>query len=123
MLVARARSAGLETEYAVEGEARCLPPSLDMTAYRIVQEALTNVLKHAPGATASVQVTWLPTALELAVRNDVPRRPALPLYRDGHGLIGMRERVRIHGGTLTAGHGPDDGFEVVARLPTEEGLA
>jgi signal transduction histidine kinase len=106
--------AGLPVRLTVEGEPRALPPSLDLTAYRIVQEALTNVRKHAPQAHASVNVCWQPALLELVVRDGGPgANGAL----GGHGLVGMRERVRIHGGSLRVGPAAGGGFEVVAELP------
>jgi signal transduction histidine kinase len=113
-LVAHARAAGLPVELRVDGDPRPLPPSLDLTAYRIVQEALTNVRKHAPGAATTISLGWAPTALLLEVRDHGPG----PNGADpGHGLVGMQERVRIHGGHLRTGAAPDGGFEVVAELP------
>jgi signal transduction histidine kinase len=99
----------------VEGSPRPLPPSLDLTAYRIVQEALTNVRKHAPGSPASVRVTWDPGELELAIRDQGPG--ANGTGAGGHGLVGMEERVRIHGGRLRTGAAPGGGFEVLVALP------
>ena len=99
---------------AIDGEPRRVPASLDLTAYRIVQEALTNVRKHAGNAPATVRVHWRPDALELAVRDHGPGPGG---GSDGHGLVGMRERVRIHGGRLRAGPAAGGGFEVHAELP------
>jgi signal transduction histidine kinase len=96
------------------GEPVPVPASLDLTAYRIVQEALTNVRKHAGSAPATVRLTWSADELEVAVRD---RGPGPNGHGDGHGLVGMRERVRIHGGRLYAGAAADGGFEVVAQLP------
>jgi signal transduction histidine kinase len=98
-----------------EGEPVAVPASLDLTAYRIVQEALTNVRKHAGGAPATVRVTWRPDALTLDVRDhgSGPNGGG----DAGHGLVGMRERVRIHGGRLRTGPAPGGGFEVHAELP------
>ena len=117
-LVERAREAGVPVTLEEAGAPRELPASLDLSAYRILQEALTNVRKHAPGAPATVKLEWRPDALELAVRDAGPGpqgNGAAP--HDGHGLLGMRERVKVHGGELRSGRGERGGFEVVARLP------
>ena len=130
-LVEHARGAGLEVTLAVDGEPRPLSPGLDLSAYRIVQEGLTNVRKHAAGAPARVTVTWAPRELALEVRDSGPARPASPAgaassgparwtANGGHGLVGMRERVRMHGGELHAGPAAGGGFAVRARLPLEE---
>jgi len=113
-LVRQVRAAGLETEVAVDGEPRELPPGLDLSAYRIVQEALTNVLRHSPGARARLCVRWEPAAVALQVTDDGPATAAAPA---GHGLTGMRERVALFGGTLECGPRPEGGHAVVARLP------
>jgi signal transduction histidine kinase len=114
-LLEHARAAGVPVELEITGEPRPLPPSLDLTAYRIVQEALTNVRKHAPGAPTTISVGWAPAALLLEVRDAGPG----PNGTDpgGHGLVGMQERVRIHGGRLRTGAAPGGGFEVVVELP------
>jgi signal transduction histidine kinase len=122
-LLEQSRAAGLDVRLAVEGEPRELSQSLDLSAFRIVQEALTNVLKHAGPARASVTVGYRPQALELSVvdsGDDAPgERPAgVP---GGHGLVGMRERVAMFGGTLTARPRAGRGFEVNAVLPYSEG--
>ena len=98
----------------VEGEPVPVPASLDLAAYRIVQEALTNVRKHAGGAQTTVRVGWRPQALQLAIRDHGPGPNG---HGDGHGLVGMRERVRIHGGRLHTGPAAGGGFEVRAELP------
>jgi signal transduction histidine kinase len=109
-----ARAAGVAITYGVEGAPRPLPPALDATAYRIVQEALTNVVRHAGGAPADVTVRYGDDALELEVRDHGPGVPAGAL-RPGHGLIGMRERAASFGGALeTSG---DGGFAIRAVLP------
>ena len=113
-LLEHARAAGVPVELRVEGDPRPLGASLDLTAYRIVQEALTNVRKHAAGAPATVTLGWAPTVLLLEVRDGGPGPNGGP---GGHGLVGMRERVRIHGGRLHTGAAPAGGFEVVAELP------
>lgn len=114
-LVERARAAGLPVTLDVRGTPRPLHASLDLSAFRIVQEALTNVHKHADGAPASVRVDWDADALALRVVD----RGAGPVRAngDGHGLVGMRERVKLHGGELRTGALPGGGFEVSARLP------
>jgi signal transduction histidine kinase len=113
------RASGLPVETVVEGEPRPLPPGVDLSAYRIVQEALTNVLRHAAGANARVVVRYQQDAVELEVADDGPG-PAEDLEAaGGHGLIGMRERVQLFGGEVEAGPRPGGGFLVRARLPTE----
>ncbi len=114
-LVEQVRRAGLPVALTVDGAAAPLPAGLDLCAYRIVQEGLTNALKHAgAGAGAQVRVTYAPAALEIDVRDD--GRGAAPAGA-GHGLIGMRERVALYGGELEAGPRPEGGFGVHARLP------
>jgi signal transduction histidine kinase len=116
-LVERARSAGLPVEVEVVGVPQPLNAGLDLAAYRIVQEALTNVLKHAASAPTRVTVRWAPDALELAVRDRGPGPAAGAAEDPGHGIVGMRERARLYGGELHAGAGADGGFEVRATLP------
>jgi signal transduction histidine kinase len=99
----------------VEGEPRELAPGLDLSAYRIVQEALTNVRRHAGGAPATVRVAWEPRALALEVRDRGPGGAVNG--HTGHGLVGMRERVKLHGGELQAGPAAGGGFAIKARLP------
>jgi signal transduction histidine kinase len=98
----------------VVGEPVPVPASLDLTAYRIVQEALTNVRKHAGGAPTTVRLTWGAEVLQVAVHDTGPGPNG---HGDGHGLVGMRERVRIHSGRLRAGPAAGGGFEVIAELP------
>jgi signal transduction histidine kinase len=114
-LLERARGAGVGIDLTVEGEPRPLPQSVDLSAYRIVQEALTNVVKHAGRAHTTVTLGYRPDALELTIadRGDVPPRASA----GGHGLVGMRERAALFGGTLTAGPRDGRGFEVHASLP------
>lgn len=115
-LVARARASGLPAVLDVRGERRALPAGLDLAAYRIVQEGLTNAMKHAPGAATTVTVSWAPHDLALEIRNAAGQDPG---PSGGHGLVGMAERVRIYGGELQAG--PDDGgWRVSAHLPLAE---
>ena len=104
-------------ELRVEGEARPLPPGVDLSAYRIVQEGLTNALKHAGPARAEVLVRYGDRDLELEVSDD-GRGRGDAANGDGHGLVGMRERVALYGGQLDAGPRPGGGFGLRARLPT-----
>jgi signal transduction histidine kinase len=113
-LIGRVRGAGVEVRVKEEGAPRALPASLDLSAYRILQEALTNVRKHAAGAAAEVRLLWSEQALELRISDDGPGANGGP---PGHGLVGMHERVKVHGGELRTGTAPDGGFEVHARLP------
>lgn len=115
-----ARAAGLPVDVHVDGQLETLSPGLDLVAYRVVQEALTNAIKHAGPARARVSVTLANGCLELAVSdNGYGREPASNNHReDGHGLVGMNERVRLYGGEVHAGPRIDThGFEVHARLP------
>jgi signal transduction histidine kinase len=118
-LVVRTREAGLPVTLEVSGERRPLPDGADQALYRVVQEALTNAIKHAGGATTRVELTWTADAVELRVADAGDGGPAPELAGAGHGLIGMSERMRAHGGELEAGPRPGGGFEVVARLPLE----
>jgi signal transduction histidine kinase len=108
--------AGLEVTLAIEGEPVPLPAGLDLCAYRIVQEGLTNALKHAGPACAEVLLRYAPQSLELEIRDD-GRGRSEAAGGSGHGLIGMRERVALYGGTLHAGPGARGGFEIRAHLP------
>jgi signal transduction histidine kinase len=122
-LVARTRDAGLPVTVRVVGEPRRLSSGLDLTAYRIVQEGLTNALKHAGGAPTEVDVRWGAQRLELEIRDDGRGRPPTPQPNGnggGHGLVGMQERVRLYGGELHAGRSENGGFAVLARLPLNE---
>jgi signal transduction histidine kinase len=128
-LLATARAAGLDVEVDVTGEQHPLPPGLDLTAYRIVQEALTNVLKHGNAEAVRVAVAFRRGQLDLEVSDDgrpgAPERPGQVetgrAAGTGHGLIGMRERVKVFGGTLTAGAAPTGGWTVHAQLPVPAG--
>jgi signal transduction histidine kinase len=118
-LVERAREAGLEVDVSVEGERRRLQSSVDLSAFRIIQEALTNTIKHAGPARAQVTVRYGEGEVELDVVDDghqVPERAA-DGGEPGHGLVGMRERVAMLGGELDAGYRREGGFGVRARLP------
>ncbi|WNF27732.1 sensor histidine kinase [Streptomyces sp. C11-1] len=122
-LVEQVRQTGLEVDFKVEGTPRPLPSGVELTAYRIVQEALTNTRKHGgPDAGASVRLVYFDDGLGLLVEDD-GRGAAHELYEDGgadgagHGMIGMRERVGMVGGTLDAGPRPGGGFRISALLP------
>ncbi|GII01201.1 two-component sensor histidine kinase [Planobispora takensis] len=119
-LIARVRSSGLPVEMRVAGEPQELPEGEQLTVYRIVQEALTNTLKHGgPGTRASVEMEY--GVRELVVRVSDDGRGAAALRRPGgHGLVGMRERAAMFGGRVEAGPRPGGGFEVVAHLPVGE---
>ena len=116
-LVAQVREAGLPVQLEVEGERRELPVGIELSAYRIVQEALTNALKHAGKAKASVHVRYGVDSLELEIVDDGAGAPA-PVSSGGHGLVGIRERVALYGGRLDAGRRPSGGFAVRVLLPT-----
>ena len=121
-LVEKFRGAGLPVDLNVSGSARSLAPGLDLTAYRLVQEGLTNALRHARNPrTARVCVDYGPTALRLSVSDDgEPSTAAHAAQAEaGNGLLGMRERVAVYGGDLVARPRPDRGFELVATLPLE----
>jgi signal transduction histidine kinase len=125
-LLERARAAGLRVQLAIEGEPRPLSRSADLSAYRIVQEALTNVVKHAGRAETAVTLGYRTDGLELTITDSGDAGPsARPPAGSagGHGLVGMRERTALFGGTLTAGPREDRGFEVRGRLPYREGSA
>ena len=106
--------------FSVRGPVIALPDAVELVAYRVVQEALTNVRRHADGAAVEVSLDYTPTLLRVAVRDHGPGGSA-GLGDDadaaGFGLLGMRERVEAIGGTFTAGDHPDGGFEIVADLP------
>jgi signal transduction histidine kinase len=94
-----------------------VPDTVGTAAYRIIQESLSNVIRHAPGARTSVAVSDGDGALSLEVLNDAPATPPAPAPPGGHGLHGMRERVRLLGGSLETGPRDDGGYRVAARLP------
>jgi signal transduction histidine kinase len=108
-------STGLPVRSEVTGEARPLPETVDLTAYRLVQESLTNTRKHAGAASALVRLAYKPEMLHLAVEDNGSARPAR--REDGHGIIGMRERVTAIGGWLAAGYRTEGGYRVEAMLP------
>jgi signal transduction histidine kinase len=120
-LVAGAREAGLPVELRLEGERSDVSPGLELSAYRVVQEALTNVRKHAPGAPTHVVVRYLADSVELLIDNDASAgdngSSSSASTSDGHGLVGMQERVALYNGALDAGPRTDGGFTVRALLP------
>jgi signal transduction histidine kinase len=109
----------LDAELVVVGEPRPLPPGLELAAYRIAQEALTNVVRHAGASHAVVRVEYGPEALRINVHDDGrgSRTSPSPEQGTGHGIVGMRERAALYGGDVSAGTGGDGGFEVLAVLP------
>lgn len=127
-LTDRVRASGVPVEVTVEGEPVALSAGVDLAAYRVVQEALTNVVKHAPGARVSVTVAYEPRRLRVEVcdtgapgpgtSRDRPERGAA-FPGGGHGLLGLRERLAVYGGTLRTGRGPGGGYEVRATIPWE----
>ncbi|MEU2265673.1 histidine kinase [Streptomyces olindensis] len=118
-LLANVREAGLSVEKAVTGAVRELPQGVELSAYRIVQEALSNSLRHAPGATARVEIGYVLGGLGLRIVNGPPPNPSLikPSPGAGHGITGMRERVSMLNGEMTAGRTDDGGYEVTVFLP------
>jgi signal transduction histidine kinase len=122
-LVARAREAGLPVKLEIDGQPGRIPAGVELSAYRIVQEAITNVTRHAPGAMTRIDVHCLADRIELTVENDDPARvngtPSTASSGRGHGLIGIRERASLYGGSVQAGPRAEGGFAVRARLPVE----
>ncbi|MFD0369828.1 sensor histidine kinase [Streptomyces sp. NPDC127114] len=121
-LLANVRAAGLDVTAESHGEPRPLSPGTELSAYRIVQEALSNAVRHAPGARAVVRTHYHRGGLTVRITNTAPARPpgpapAGPGGEPGHGLLGMRERTAMLGGELAAGPTPDGGWEVTATLP------
>jgi signal transduction histidine kinase len=116
-MTAEMRRAGLEVKLRVEGDIESLPPGRALAAFRILQEALTNALKHAPGARVDVMVRRTPSELRIEVVDDGHLASAARPRAGGHGLVGMRERAALYGGTLEAGPREGRGFAVVAHLP------
>jgi signal transduction histidine kinase len=118
-LVERARVAGVPVAVTIDGARRELPAGLDLAAYRVVQEALTNVVKHAGGAPTDVSVHYRDDAVEVRIADRGNGSLRTRLGGSGHGLVGMRERVRVFGGELHAGSRRGGGFEVHVVLPLE----
>ena len=120
-LVERTRAGGLKTELIVDGEPLEISPALALCIYRIVQEALTNTIKHAGPATASVRMSWDEDRLEFEIADDGCGPRAGPNGRVGHGLVGMRERAALHHGAVQAGADRGGGYRVRASLPLVAG--
>jgi signal transduction histidine kinase len=121
-LAASMSDSDLAVEVGIEGEERSLPPTVDVSAYRIVQEALTNTLKHSAASRADVHVRYWPDELEVEIVDDGPPNGGSSSASGGLGLIGMRERAALHGGQLSAGPAAGGGFAVRVRLPTPAGV-
>lgn len=122
-LVARIEEAGLDVDLTIDGTVRDMSPGVELTGYRVIQEAMTNVLKHAGTSPVEVRITYQADWLDIEVRDRGPQGDdvSAPADRTGHGLVGMRERVGLYGGTLHTGSRPDgQGFAVHARLPVDE---
>ncbi|MGH9181160.1 MAG: sensor histidine kinase, partial [Acidimicrobiales bacterium] len=121
-LVTQVGGTRLSVALSIDGDPRPLPRTVEVSAYRVVQEALTNTLKHSGGASASVHLRYEADALEVEVLDDGTAAPPEPGgLGGGHGLMGMRERVNLHGGHLRAGPRPQGGFAVQARFPLDTG--
>jgi signal transduction histidine kinase len=116
-LAAQVREAGVAVDLRVDGERDEVPAGVDLAAYRIVQEALTNVLKHADATRAVVRVGYHPDVIELEILDDGRGANGHGTGGTGHGLIGMRERASLYGGVVEARPGPEGGFAVRARIP------
>jgi signal transduction histidine kinase len=121
-LVNELRNSGLPVEVSIIGKEQTIPESIDVSAYRIIQESLTNILKHAGPARATVTLKYLPDMLELDIRDNGKGRIANGEKKPGgRGIIGMTERASLHGGKLETGNIPDGGFFVSAKLPLDRG--
>ncbi|WP_240677322.1 sensor histidine kinase [Actinacidiphila soli] len=116
-LLANVRDAGLTVDKVITGAVRALPQGVELSAYRIIQEALSNALRHAPGAPARVEISYVPVGLGLRIVNGPPTGSVRPSPGAGHGLLGMRERATMLGGEVTTEPTDDGGYEVVAFLP------
>ncbi|WP_331766880.1 sensor histidine kinase [Embleya sp. NBC_00896] len=116
-LVANVRGAGLTVATEITGERRPLPPGVELSAFRIVQEALSNAIRHAPGAAVRVEVGYHSTGVTVRITNTAPDGPVPPSRGAGHGLLGMRERTAMLGGEFVDGPIPAGGYEVLATLP------
>ncbi|MGW1408915.1 histidine kinase [Streptomyces sp. NPDC002403] len=116
-LIGNARGAGLTVTTETTGEPRPLSPGVELSAFRIVQEALSNAMRHAPGARVRVEIRHQESGVTVRITNTAPDRAAPPTPGEGHGLLGMRERTTMLGGELATGATPDGGYEVTAILP------
>jgi signal transduction histidine kinase len=124
-LLSHYREAGLEIAFELDGTPRTLPPGVDLAAYRVVQEALTNTLKHAGPGQVAVRIAYAPAEVALEISNEARDTASANVSANGsgggHGIVGMRERTAIYGGSLDAGPRPGGGFQVAARFPLEVG--
>lgn len=118
-LVGRVRAAGLPVELTVSGQVRALPPGIELAAYRVVQEALTNTMKHASGATATITIDFGDDRLRVEVADTGGTPVASAAAGNGRGLIGLRERLAVYGGTLDAARRLTGGYRVQAVIPVE----
>ncbi|MCX4787734.1 MULTISPECIES: sensor histidine kinase [unclassified Streptomyces] len=118
-LLVNVREAGLETEKTITGAVRELPQGVELSAYRIIQEALSNTLRHAPGATAKVEIGYVLGGLGLRVVNGPPTGPVKPSPGAGHGITGMRERVAMLDGDMTAEPTAEGGYEITVFIPVQ----
>lgn len=116
-LLSNVREAGLDVEKTVTGAVRALPQGVELSAYRIVQEALSNALRHAPGSTAKVEISYVLGGLGLRIANTAARSLVKPSPGAGHGITGMRERVTMLSGEMTAESTEEGGYEVIAFIP------
>ncbi|MEU6379338.1 histidine kinase [Streptomyces sp. NPDC046909] len=116
-LVGRVRASGLPVELTVVGRPSAVPVGIDLAAYRVVQEALTNTMKHAQGATAAVTITYEKADLGIEITNTAGTPSARTATGNGHGLLGLRERLDLYGATLHNGPLPDGGYRVAALIP------
>lgn len=119
-LLDNVRGAGLRVTTELTGTPRPIPPGVDLSAFRIVQESLSNAMRHAPGTAVHVGIAYRPSRLAVRITNTAPADPAPPPRDIGHGLLGMRERTAMLGGDFTNGATPEGGYEVMAILPLEE---
>jgi signal transduction histidine kinase len=118
-LIENTRAAGLDVVTSIEGNTPAYAPGVELSAYRIVQEGLSNALRHAPGSTVRVEIHHFPGGLSIEVVNSRPLRPVPPSPGAGHGLLGMRERATMLGGHVSATRTPQGGFAVTAFLPRD----
>jgi signal transduction histidine kinase len=119
LLIERVRDSGLPVQLDIHGDAEPLPAAIGLAAYRVIQEALTNTMKHTTDATATVELAYTGHQLSVTVTDTGSTIGPNPIRSSGHGLTGLRERVTLHGGVLHAGPQPAGGFEVRATFPLE----
>jgi signal transduction histidine kinase len=118
-MVARVQDTGLSVDLVISGPPVELPAGVDVAAYRVIQEGLTNTLKHAVGARVRIEVAYLPDTLRVRITDSGGGSRASTAAGSGRGLVGLRERLAIYGGTLETGHLPDGGYHVSAVIPTD----